>query len=114
MQQGELSKQAARNTPEISFFEERIGLKMRGKGRASALCSRPRTCRRSEPLLTVPLGDRVQFKFANLDPASFVRTFSFDLDASLPSYSGESSLLSCSAAALGGSDTTQRAPLEWD
>lgn len=31
-------------------------------------------------------GDVVSFKFHNIDPASFPRTFSFDLDASSPTY----------------------------
>ncbi|GJN92380.1 hypothetical protein Rhopal_005410-T1 [Rhodotorula paludigena] len=62
-QRAAFAKQVSRNAPELAFFEHKLGLKIRGKAR-----------------------DVVQFKFHNLDPASFARTFSFDLDASKPTY----------------------------
>ncbi|BGP18634.1 hypothetical protein JCM10213_004184 [Rhodosporidiobolus nylandii] len=62
-QRAAFAKQASRNAPELEFFEQKLGLKIRGKAR-----------------------DVVQFKFHNLDPSSFPRPFSFDLDASASSY----------------------------
>ncbi|BGP34213.1 kinetochore-associated Ndc80 complex subunit spc25 [Rhodotorula toruloides] len=63
-QRAAFAKQINRNSVELSFFEEKLGLRIRGKAR-----------------------DVVSFKFHNIDPASFPRTFSFDLDASSPTYS---------------------------
>ncbi|GAA5823806.1 hypothetical protein JCM11251_003302 [Rhodosporidiobolus azoricus] len=63
-QRAAFAKQVSRNAPELDFFEQKLGLKIRGKAR-----------------------DVVQFKFHNIDPSSFPRTFSFDLDASKPTYS---------------------------
>ncbi|GAA5918221.1 hypothetical protein JCM6882_003015 [Rhodosporidiobolus microsporus] len=62
-QRAAFAKQVSRNAPELDFFEQKLGLKIRGKAR-----------------------DVVQFKFHNIDSASFPRTFSFDLDASKPTY----------------------------
>ncbi|GAA5989204.1 hypothetical protein JCM11641_006567 [Rhodosporidiobolus odoratus] len=63
-QRAAFAKQAARNSPEIEFFEQKLGFKIRGKAR-----------------------DVVQFKYSNIDPASFPRSFSLDLDASKALYS---------------------------
>ncbi|GAA6013546.1 hypothetical protein JCM10207_004770 [Rhodosporidiobolus poonsookiae] len=62
-QRAAFAKQASRNGPELAFFEQKLGLKIRGKAR-----------------------DIVQFKFHNIDASSFPRTFSFDLDASKALY----------------------------
>ncbi|GAA6029024.1 hypothetical protein JCM8097_001557 [Rhodosporidiobolus ruineniae] len=62
-QRAAFAKQVSRNGPELEFFETKLGLKIRGKTR-----------------------DVVQFKFQNVDPASFTRSFAFDLDASKPTY----------------------------
>ncbi|GAA5960970.1 hypothetical protein JCM21900_001931 [Sporobolomyces salmonicolor] len=56
--------QLQRNKPELDFFEQKLGLKIRGKGH-----------------------DIVQFKFTHLDRTSYSRAFSFDLDASQSLYS---------------------------
>ncbi|BGP50466.1 kinetochore-associated Ndc80 complex subunit spc25 [Rhodotorula kratochvilovae] len=63
-QRAAFAKQVSRNAPELAFFEQKLGLKIRGRAR-----------------------DVVQFKFQHIDPGSFARTFSFDLDASKPAYS---------------------------
>ncbi|GAA5938760.1 uncharacterized protein JCM15063_004861 [Sporobolomyces koalae] len=57
------AQQLAQNKPELDFFEQKLGLKIRGKGH-----------------------DVVQFKFVNLDRTSYSRSFSFDLDVSTCSY----------------------------
>ncbi|GAA5856679.1 hypothetical protein JCM8547_005926 [Rhodosporidiobolus lusitaniae] len=62
-QRAAFTKQVSRNGPELEFFEQKLGLKIRGKAR-----------------------DVVQFKFQNIDPSSFPRSFSFDLDASKALY----------------------------
>ncbi|GAA6049273.1 hypothetical protein JCM3770_005916 [Rhodotorula araucariae] len=62
-QRAAFAKQVSRNAPELAFFEQKLGLKIRGRAR-----------------------DVVQFKFQHIDPGSFARTFSFDLDASKPTY----------------------------
>ena len=51
------------------------------------------------------IGDRVQFKFANLDPASFVRTFSFDIDAASPNYSSTFSITGVTLALITSSQS---------
>ncbi|POY72327.1 hypothetical protein BMF94_4629 [Rhodotorula taiwanensis] len=62
-QRAAFSKQVARNGPELAFLERKLGLSVRG---------------------TAP--DVVRFSFHNIDPASFPRTFSLDLDASKSQY----------------------------
>ncbi|KAI5480916.1 hypothetical protein MNV49_006725 [Pseudohyphozyma bogoriensis] len=62
-QRESFQKQTLKNAPEVAFFEEKLGLKIRGRAR-----------------------DVVQFKFQNIDQGSYNRTFSFELDASQPSY----------------------------
>ncbi|TNY23252.1 kinetochore protein spc25 [Rhodotorula diobovata] len=63
-QRAAFATHVSRNGPELAFFEHKLGLKIRGRAR-----------------------DVVQFKFQHIDPASHARTFSFDLDASQPTYS---------------------------
>ncbi|GAA5991768.1 hypothetical protein JCM10908_001132 [Rhodotorula pacifica] len=62
-QRAAFSNQVARNGPELAFLEQKLGLSIRGKAH-----------------------DVVQFAFHNVDPASFHRTFSLDLDASKSQY----------------------------
>ncbi|ORY88966.1 hypothetical protein BCR35DRAFT_350484 [Leucosporidium creatinivorum] len=57
-------KQANKNGPELAFFEEKLGLKIRGIGK-----------------------DTVQFRFSNVDSRNYQRSFSFNVDASKPLYS---------------------------
>ncbi|KAM0755716.1 kinetochore protein spc25 [Meredithblackwellia eburnea MCA 4105] len=56
-------RQTSKNAPELSFFEDKLGLKIRGRGR-----------------------DMVQLKFTNIDPGNYNRPFSFDIDVSKPTY----------------------------
>ncbi|KAK4700664.1 hypothetical protein P7C70_g5581, partial [Phenoliferia sp. Uapishka_3] len=56
-------RQASQNGPELAFFEDKLGLKIRGRGR-----------------------DQIQFKFTNIDPGNYNRPFSFDIDVSQPTY----------------------------
>ncbi|GAA6016090.1 hypothetical protein JCM8202_005407 [Rhodotorula sphaerocarpa] len=62
-QRAAFNKQVARNGPELAFLEQKLGLAIRGTAR-----------------------DVVRFSFHNIDPASFPRTFSIDLDASRAQY----------------------------
>ncbi|KAK4057118.1 kinetochore-associated Ndc80 complex subunit spc25 [Microbotryomycetes sp. JL221] len=59
-------RQAGKNAPELSFFEQKLGLQIRGVGR-----------------------DLVQFKFSSIDSRNYQRCFAFNIDASQPTYSVE-------------------------
>ncbi|KDE09500.1 hypothetical protein MVLG_00400 [Microbotryum lychnidis-dioicae p1A1 Lamole] len=57
------TKQANKNGPECTFFEQKTGLKIEGRGR-----------------------DKIHFKFTNIDRRNYGRPFSFVIDVSQPAY----------------------------
>ncbi|SCZ89224.1 BZ3500_MvSof-1268-A1-R1_Chr1-1g01040 [Microbotryum saponariae] len=57
------TKQASKNGPECTFFEQKTGLKIEGRGR-----------------------DKIHFKFTNIDRRNYGRPFSFVIDVSQPAY----------------------------
>ncbi|KAM0790733.1 hypothetical protein ACM66B_004588 [Microbotryomycetes sp. NB124-2] len=56
-------RQANKNGPELAFFEQRLGLQIKGVAR-----------------------DVVQFRFQNIDSRNYQRSFAFNVDASQPAY----------------------------
>ncbi|KAK4052350.1 kinetochore-associated Ndc80 complex subunit spc25 [Microbotryomycetes sp. JL201] len=56
-------RQANKNGPELAFFEQKLGLQIKGVAR-----------------------DVVQFRFQNIDSRNYQRSFAFNVDASQPAY----------------------------